>query len=180
MSAIADLSALVRACPVDWLDAKYGMDAEPSDIADQLYAAIREEKATAPAATATPELLPKADVVAWLTKKAREQRARGPHFVREADTISVLASKAERGAIRPDNLRMLPADFFEPGHAYTHRNGHDFHCVAVTTHPQTGELLAMGWHIDGWGHAPAIAGTNQWRHEYDGVQAPAGTEGGDR
>lgn len=43
MNAIADLSALVRACPVDWLDAKYGAAAEPGDIADQLYAAVRAE-----------------------------------------------------------------------------------------------------------------------------------------
>lgn len=70
-------------------------------------------------------------------------------------------------------------DFFEPGHSYTHRNGTDFRCVAVTTHPQTGELLAMGWHIDSWSlHYPATVGINQWRHEYDGVQAPTSTGDG--
>ncbi|MFH8792260.1 hypothetical protein [Streptomyces sp. NPDC017941] len=41
-------------------------------------------------------LLPKADVVAWLTKKAREQTP-----------VELLPSKADRGAIRPDNLLML-------------------------------------------------------------------------
>ncbi|MFD9445006.1 hypothetical protein [Streptomyces sp. NPDC060001] len=111
------------------------------------------------------ELLPKADVVAWLVKKARE-----------GTPIEQLASKVARGAVRPDNLRTLPADFFEPGHSYTHRNGTGFHCVAVTTHPQTGERLAMGWHIDSWAlHYPATVGINQWRHEYDGVQAPQST-----
>lgn len=61
-------------------------------------------------------------------------------------------------------------DFFQAGHAYTHRDGTDFKCVAVTTHPQTGERLAMGWHVDSWSlHCPATVGINQWRHEYDGV-----------
>lgn len=112
-----------------------------------------------------------AEVTTWLVKKAREYRAAGQTV--QADTASLLSSKVDRGAVRPDNLRMLPADFFEPGHSYTHRNGHDFHCVAVTTHPVTGEQLAMGWHIDSWGHSPATVGVNQWRHEYDGVQEPA-------
>jgi hypothetical protein len=72
-------------------------------------------------------------------------------------------------------------DFFQPGHAYTHRNGSDFKCVAVTTHPQTGERLAMGWHIDGWGlHYPTAVGVNQWNHEYDGVQPPTSTEDGNQ
>lgn len=44
-------------------------------------------------------LLPKADVVAWLDKKARENTP-----------ISQLASKVFRGAIRPNNVWMLPAD----------------------------------------------------------------------
>ncbi|UPZ27729.1 hypothetical protein MUK60_07755 [Streptomyces sp. LRE541] len=112
------------------------------------------------------DLLPKAQVVAWLAKKAREDTS-----------VWLLASKADRGAIRPDNLRMLPPDFFEPGHSYTHRNGTDFHCVAVTAHPQSGERLAMGWHVDSWGlHVPTTVGIDQWRHEYDGVQAPETAE----
>jgi hypothetical protein len=112
------------------------------------------------------DLLPKANVVAWLVKKAREDTP-----------VWQLASKVDRGAVRPDNLRMLPPDFFEPGHSYTHRDGTDFHCVAVTAHPQTGERLAMGWHVDSWGlHYPATVGINQWRHEYDGVQPPTSTE----
>ncbi|MFE0137664.1 hypothetical protein ACFWY6_39825 [Streptomyces sp. NPDC059037] len=42
-SAAEDLAAIVRACPVDWLDAKYGADAEPGDIADTVYGAVRAE-----------------------------------------------------------------------------------------------------------------------------------------
>ncbi len=63
-------------------------------------------------------------------------------------------------------------DFFQRGHSYTHRDGTDFRCVEVTAHPQTGERVAVGWHIDGWGwHYPAAVGINQWNHEYDGVAA---------
>lgn len=63
--------------------------------------------------------------------------------------------------------------FFQVGHAYTHRHGYDFLCVAVTTHPATRERLAIGWHSE---HGVPIAvGINQWNHEYDGAEA-----GGDR
>lgn len=79
--------------------------------------AMAGEKASVPAAEA--EVLPKADVVAWLTKKARE-----------GTPIEQLASKAARGAIRPDNLRMLPATFFEPDRTYT-RGYWTFQCLAV-------------------------------------------------
>lgn len=68
-------------------------------------------------------------------------------------------------------------DFFQPGHGYTHRDGSDFLCVAVTVHPQTGERLAMGWRVDSWAlHYPSTVGINQWNHEYDGVEPPAGGE----
>lgn len=50
-----------------------------------------------------------AEVVAWLVKKAREHRARGPLFELEANLIATLASKVQRGAIRPNNLASLPA-----------------------------------------------------------------------
>lgn len=86
-------------------------------------------------ALAEAELLPKADVVAWLVKKAREERA---------DVIAVLASKVERGAIRPDNLRMLPASFFEPGRSYVSGTW-QFRCEAITPSPGTGEIRALGW-----------------------------------
>jgi hypothetical protein len=72
-------------------------------------------------------------------------------------------------------------DFFQVGHGYTHRDGSDFLCVAVTVHPQTGERLAMGWRVDSWAcHYPTTVGINQWNHEYDGVQPPAITEDGNQ
>src|SRR5690606_40542960 len=71
----------------------------------------------------------------------------------QADAVAAMASKVERGAVRPDNLRMLPAGFFEPGHAYTHRPGPDdlggprlrFYCESVTTDKATGQPIARGW-----------------------------------
>jgi hypothetical protein len=69
-----------------------------------------------------------------------------------------------------DTTQTAP-DFFQPGHGYTHRYGYDFLCVAVTTHPVTGERLAIGWHSE---HGVPIAvGINQWNHEYDGASPPA-------
>ncbi|MDX3019915.1 hypothetical protein [Streptomyces acidiscabies] len=83
-----------------------------------------------------------AEVVTWLTKKAREFRSNGEH--RSADTASVLASKVARGAVRPNNLRMPPPDFFEPGHTYR-ASAWEFRCDALTRHPETGERTALGW-----------------------------------
>jgi len=87
------------------------------------------------------DLLPKADVVAWLTKKARENTP-----------IEQLASKVARGAVRPDNLRMLPATFFEAGRTYTDGTGYTapeittyFRVEHVTRHPDRGHLRAIGW-----------------------------------
>ena len=79
------------------------------------------------------ELLPKVDVVAWLVKKARE-----------GTPIEQLASKVARGAIRPDNLRMLPATFFEADRRYVSGTC-QFRCEAITPSPGTGEIRALGW-----------------------------------
>src|SRR5690606_35171660 len=87
-----------------------------------------------------------AEVTTWLVKKAREYRDAGRTV--EADTASRLSSEVDRGAVRPDNLRMLPADFFEPGRTYTHvDDGTDwkFRVDTVTTHPEDGERTALGW-----------------------------------
>ena len=89
------------------------------------------------------------EVTTWLVKKAREFRAMGGEMrAAQADAVAAMASKVERGAVRPDNLRMLPADFFEPGHTYTHvDDGTDwkFRVDTVTTHPEDGERTALGW-----------------------------------
>lgn len=71
-------------------------------------------------------------------------------------------------------------DFFQPGHGYTHRNGTDFRCVAVTTHPNTGERRALGWIVrNGWHEAGALD-PDDWTHNYDGCEPPADTEAGGR
>lgn len=72
-------------------------------------------------------------------------------------------------------------DFFQPGHAYTHRDGSDFRCVAVTTHPESGKQVALGWHTDtaGWTFV-GVRNNDQWNHEYDGCKPPADTAGGGR
>lgn len=85
----------------------------------------------------------KVEVVAWLVKKARE-----------GTPIEQLASKAARGAIRPDNLRMLPATFFEAGRTYRLGARHTFRCTDIDSNPGTGERHAIGWaydsHTDRW------------------------------
>lgn len=133
----------------------------PDEDAEALIDAYRAE------VLAEAELLPKADVVAWLTKKAREDTP-----------VWELASKVERGAVRPNNLRMLPPDFFQPGRTYTRRDGTPFQCITVTTTPWNGRRLAIGWHTDA-ADITSISwrGVDQWRHEYGGGEAPTG---GDR
>lgn len=49
-----------------------------------------------------------AEFVAWLVKRAREHRAKGPQYAKQADVIGRLADKVSRGAVRPDNLLSLP------------------------------------------------------------------------
>lgn len=68
------------------------------------------------------------EVVAWLSKKAREHQARGRQYAKQADLIHVLADKVRRGAIRlfpdaaewgvqyPDD-RGAPAGTWTPGGA---------------------------------------------------------------
>ncbi|MFK0140654.1 hypothetical protein [Streptomyces murinus] len=93
-----------------------------------------------------------AEILYWLGKKALEYRATGKKADAErADVIGLMASKISRGAVRSNNRR-LPAGvapgFFQPGHTYTHvDDGTDwrFRCDTVTTHPEDGELTALGW-----------------------------------
>jgi len=49
-----------------------------------------------------------AEFVAWLVKKAREHRVKGPQYAKQADVIVRLADKVQRGAVRPNNLLSLP------------------------------------------------------------------------
>ncbi|MCZ4509902.1 hypothetical protein O3Q52_17205 [Streptomyces sp. ActVer] len=101
------------------------------------------------------DLLPKAHVVAWLVKKAREFRsADGAMRAAQADAIAALASKVARGAVRPNNLRMLPAteaDFFQPGRTYTrehHGRTIEFLVRSVDTPPDSTWQVAFGFRRD--------------------------------
>jgi hypothetical protein len=139
MSALSHLIAIVRNCDTGFLDEEFGADANPGDIAEQVYAAaIAEVIAERDAMTVT-----------WLVKKAREFRAMGGRMrTAQADAVAAMASKIERGAVRPDNLRTLPADFFQPGHTYTrqvHADTAQFRVESVATHPD-GHPVAFGWY----------------------------------
>ncbi|WP_406156889.1 hypothetical protein [Streptomyces canus] len=116
------------------------------------------------------DLLPKADVVAWLVKKAREETP-----------VWLLASKVERGAIRPDNLRMLPPNFFEPGTTY--RNGlYTYRCDAVGLHPTSGGRYAVGWLTHTDRQAPEVwaMDSGDWAAEQGGwANATTDTTTGD-
>lgn len=91
-----------------------------------------------------------AEVTTWLIKKAREFHARSRKQERaQGDTCAVLASKIARGAVRPNNQRMLPdAGFFEVDHVYRRTVGDgdtwEFRVVAVDRDP-AGTLQAIGW-----------------------------------
>lgn len=122
-----------------------------------------------------------AEVTAWLVKKAREFHADSRKREREqGDTCAVLASKIARGAVRPDNLRMLPdAGFFEVGGSYVSGTW-QFRCEAITPSPGTGEIRALGWKrspvhdVHLW-HAAALD-PDDWKH---GAWTDV-TEAGDR
>jgi hypothetical protein len=139
----------------------------PEDMLDEALDAYRAE------VLAEADLLPKADVVAWLTKKARE-----------GTPVEQLASKVDRGAVRADNLRMLPATFFEAGRTYTDGTGYSapevttvFRVEHVTRHPDRGHLRAIGWSRSG---EPGASWHGDFRDEgeFDGWTEI--TEAGDR
>lgn len=101
-----------------------------------------------------------AEILRWLSKKAREYRATGRKTDRErADLITALASKISRGAVRPNNT-LLPAGveptFFEPGRTYQrehHGQPITFIVRAVSTSPDGRCTVAHGWRTDpysGW------------------------------
>jgi hypothetical protein len=109
------------------------------------------------------------EVTAWLVKKAREFRAEGTREGRaQADTVAVIASKISRGAVRPNNLRMLPdPGFFEVDRNYT-SGTREFRCEAISPSPGTGERRALGWmygpahDIHGW--YPTALDPDDWTH----------------
>lgn len=96
-----------------------------------------------------------AEVTAWLIKKAREFHAASRKAERaQGDTCAVLASKIARGAVRADNLRMLPtAGFFEVDHTYEREHHGDtihFLVECVSTSPDGRHRAAHGWRNRSW------------------------------
>ncbi|MFC7817622.1 hypothetical protein ACFUTR_23610 [Streptomyces sp. NPDC057367] len=71
--------------------------------------------------------------VAWLLKRSREDE--------HGEVIARLASKVQRGAVRPNNLR---TDFFQPGRTYAFAE-YRFRCEYIATHPAHGGTVAWGW-----------------------------------
>ena len=110
-----------------------------------------------------------AEVTTWLIKKAREFHASSRKREREqGDTCAVLASKIARGAVRPDNVRMLPnAGFFEVDRTYV-SGGWKFRCEAISPSPGTGERRALGWQyspVHGAHHwHPTALDPDDWTH----------------
>ncbi|MEU6342159.1 hypothetical protein ABZ883_14600 [Streptomyces sp. NPDC046977] len=110
-----------------------------------------------------------AETSTWLVKKAREFRAASRKREREqGDTCAILASQIARGAVRPNNLRMLPdAGFFEVDREYV-SDTQKFRCEAITPSPATGERRAIGWKfapvydVHHW-HATALD-PDDWAH----------------
>lgn len=176
MSVFDRIEAIVRHTDTAYLDKHWQWDTDPHQITTELLNEHRAEVLD------EAELLPKADVVTWLVKKARELRAeRGRERTTQAHAIDVLASKVARGAVRPNNLRMLPPDFFEPGHTYAEADGSTdwkFRCDTVTTHPEDNQRTALGWRFFN-GEWDAIAyGEDDWDiHQHVGHTDV--TEGGE-
>ncbi|MFF7130044.1 hypothetical protein [Streptomyces sp. NPDC008240] len=108
-----------------------------------------------------------ANVTKWLIKKAREFHVSSRKREREqGDTCAVLASKIARGAVRPNNLLMLPnAGFFEHGRTYE-REGRTFQCIAIEAFPLSGELRAIGWYATSSGGWPSVEALDpdDWKH----------------
>lgn len=95
------------------------------------------------------------EVTTWLVKKAREFHASSRKREREqGDTCAVLASKIARGAVRPDNLRMLPdPGFFEVDRTYEREHHGDtirFLVEYVSTSPDGRHRVAHGWRTRSW------------------------------
>jgi len=157
----SDPTAAIHAAIVGFDFAGYGIeDYDPTGFdaewVGDLASAIAGAIGMGSEGGAEADLLPKAEVVAWLDKKARE-----------GTPVWALASKVERGAVRPNNLRKPPPNFFEPGHSYTSGTWR-FRCDTITPSPGTGERRALGWKfgpaysIHGW--YPVALDPDDWTH----------------
>jgi hypothetical protein len=60
-------------------------------------------------------------------------------------------------------------DFFQPGHTYAGSGGWRFRCDTVTTHPEDGELTALGWRYFNGRWEPIAYHQDDWEtHQADG------------
>lgn len=107
------------------------------------------------------------EVTAWLIKEAREFHVSRRKAEREqGDLCAVLASKIARGAVRANNLLMLPqAGFFEHGRTYE-SDGRTFQCIAIEAFPLSGEPRAIGWYATSSGGWPSVEALDpdDWKH----------------
>ncbi|WP_199572672.1 hypothetical protein [Streptomyces murinus] len=53
-------------------------------------------------------------------------------------------------------------DFFQPGHTYTGAHGWKFRVDAITTHPEDGERIALGWRFWSGAWEPYAYGEDDW------------------
>jgi hypothetical protein len=176
VTALDKLTHLVGYTATDFLDARFGEDSGPDDIARAIHAEIRAE-ALREAADLIESEQHRLDDAENARHGALDHESELQHAAVHAMGAllrRVAAGQVASGSQLDTDDTTQPADFFQPGHGYTHRSyGNDFHCVTVTTHPTTGERLAMGWLSEhGEWHRPHVVGINQWNHEYDGAEPP--------
>ncbi|MEV5977550.1 hypothetical protein [Streptomyces sp. NPDC052114] len=128
-SAVGELAALVRACPVEWLDATYGADAEPGDIAVGLYEAVRAEqageKSSRAAANATPDPV-RERRLEQLLDAVRTWRGRWT-TVRAQDLYRLTGGPTERHVARRDL-----AELHRRGHLRKHSSDGGQHYTLAT------------------------------------------------
>ena len=94
------------------------------------------------------------------------------YMVHESDDDAAeFARRVE--AVVNEALGVVP-DFFQPDRTYARRDGCTFQCFAITTHPDGGRRLAIGWLTDtaDWTFL-AQQNLGQWLHEYDCTEPPA-------
>ncbi|NUS83621.1 MAG: hypothetical protein HOY75_12970 [Streptomyces sp.] len=151
MSARAELRRYVHLLGDMWTPAKV-----TDKRVEDLYAIVRDE------VLAEADLLPKSDVVAWLLKRAHEYPTAPGRQESVPDAIARLASKVDRGAVRPDNVSVtggtiltIPVHaapgFFQPGHIYArqhHGRTIEFHVRHVDSPPGSSYRIALGWRLN--------------------------------
>ncbi|MGW1497523.1 hypothetical protein ACWCQW_02845 [Streptomyces mirabilis] len=136
---------------------------------------LAEEKASAPAPTATPASPVFDPLPSYLHSigHAGSETEQGLYAAYRQAIAEVARLQAETGADQPTAGEATP-DFFQPGHTYTDGNGfrapelvNYFRVEHVTRHPDRGHLRAIGWLRSG---APGAGWHGDFRDddEFDG------------